>query len=300
LPESYSNSRKIRTISGSAEKVIPVRIKKLSATAEKQIIRSLMLEINEQYGLDLDINPTLDRCSGAKNNKSNDGEPQSRLIVISASHANRLVGGLAENSQNIVNITKPGWTASDENIDELKSKLSKVSPGVNDFIILDPISNDTFCGTDTKGNPVDPVKIGGTWHITGQLSVRPKNYIKATLSQLKFISSDYPDCKIIIMMPLPRYILKSCCVNPEHVSNLKDPNYCMELQQDLDTVEDLLTAWAQSLGNESTLIHFRSVADVPEADLSELRVNGATFWQEPDPVHAGGGSLCCNHSGSPC
>jgi hypothetical protein len=213
-----------------------------------------------------------------------DGEPPSRLIVIGASHASRLVGGLAENSQNIVNITKPGWTASEANIEDLKNKLSKLSPCSNDFLILDPISNDTFCSTDKKGNPVDPVKYDGVWHITGQLSVRPKNYIKAILSQLKFISTEYPECKKIIIMPLPRYILKSCCTNPEHVTNLKDPRYDTDLQQDLDTVEDLLTAWTQSLGNESTLIHFRSVAEVPEADLSELRVDGASFWQGSDRI----------------
>jgi hypothetical protein len=104
-----------------------------------------MVEINEQYGLDLDINPTLDRCSGAKKNQIDDGESPSRLIVIGAS---RLVGGLAENSQNIINITKPGWTASEANIEELKLKLNKLSPSTKDFLILDPISNDTFCGTD--------------------------------------------------------------------------------------------------------------------------------------------------------
>jgi hypothetical protein len=148
----------------------------------------------------------------------------------------------------------------------------KVNP--EDIIVIDLISNNTFCGTDKKGNPSDPVKIDGKWHIEGELSVRSKSYIKTCLSGLKFILKDYPDCKIICIMPVPRYLTGKCCENESHITNFHDLAFDADLQIDLEMVEDMLMAWLQSHKGSSALIHYRSIADKPEAPLKELCVDG--------------------------
>jgi hypothetical protein len=67
----------------------------------------------------------------------------------------------------------------------LKKKLANYNIGPADILLIDPVSNSTFCGTDTDGNLVDPVKIDNTWHIPGDLNIRPKSYLKIALGHLK-------------------------------------------------------------------------------------------------------------------
>jgi hypothetical protein len=283
LPESYTNSRKIKTISGEISNV-PVKIKPLSAAGEASIISALMNEINETYAMGVDPEPDLDRCSGSRANITT--EPDGgRIIVIGASHANRILGGLEAMDLNTVNLTKPGWVADKKSVEELKAKLVAHKIGPEDLIIIDPLSNDTFCGTDDKGNPADPTKYDGKWHITGNLSVRPKTYLKNTLNNLKFVHTELSGCKLIILMPLPRYIKNPCCAEPDHVTNITDTDYEPELNSDLEMVEDLLIAWGQQHPAGHALIHFRGIADDPAATLSQLTIKGTPFWDGSDPVH---------------
>jgi hypothetical protein len=227
LPESYSNSRKIKTISGEICD-IPSKIKPLSTTSETSIINSLMNEINDTYAMGVDSSPDLDRCSGSQIYAQAEADC-GRIIVIGAYHASCILGGLEALDLNTVNPTKPGWVADKKSAEDLKLKISAHKIGPADLIIIDPLSNDMFCGTDEKGNPADPVKIGGKWHITGNLSVRPKKYLKNTLNNLNFIHTDLADSKLIILMPLPRYISSSCCADPDHVTNIADADYEPEL-----------------------------------------------------------------------
>jgi hypothetical protein len=148
-----------------------------------------MLEINDLYALNVDISPNLDRCSGS-NTPENSQVSGGRVFIIGASHAARVAGGLAEFNLDIVNLTKPGWIADENSRNELRAKLGIHKAGPGDIIVIDPISNDTFCGTDVKGNHLDPEKFNGTWHIPGQLSVRTKTYLKNTLAGLKFLNED--------------------------------------------------------------------------------------------------------------
>jgi hypothetical protein len=92
-----------------------------------------------------------------KTSGTNSGE--GRIVIIGASHTGRMVGGLAECNQQTINLTKPGWIANDESIADLKQKLQKHNIGLDDIIILDPLSNSVFSGTDRVGNPVDSEKV---------------------------------------------------------------------------------------------------------------------------------------------
>jgi hypothetical protein len=58
---------------------------------------------------------------------------------------------------------------------------------------------------------------------------------------------------------------------------------------DLEVVEDLITAWGQSHSGPSHIINFRTVTDEPDANLSNLKIGGASIWLESNPVHAAPG-----------
>jgi hypothetical protein len=130
----------------------------------------------------------LDRCSGdlVFSNES-DTCKNPRLFAIGASHVTRIVGGLADCGIDIVNLAKPGWTLNDISAVDIKKKLLNLNFCSNDILLIDPLSNNTFCGTDSQGSLIDPQKIDNIWHIPGELSIRPKPYIKNILVQLKKI-----------------------------------------------------------------------------------------------------------------
>jgi hypothetical protein len=102
LPESHASSRKIRTISASVEN-LPAKILPLSANGEKKIIESLMFELNDLYAINVSVNPNLDRCSGNQTTAM-ESPTGSRIIIVGALHAARIMGGLEEYNLDIVNL----------------------------------------------------------------------------------------------------------------------------------------------------------------------------------------------------
>jgi hypothetical protein len=49
-------------------------------------------------------------------------------------------------------MANPGWKLSENAAQDLRLKLRNYNANSNDFILIDPVSNNIFCGTDTDGN----------------------------------------------------------------------------------------------------------------------------------------------------
>jgi hypothetical protein len=226
----------------------------------------------------------LSRCNGAPvfDDETNG---DARFFVIGASHAVRLVGGLAEKGMNIINLAIPGWRFDDEAACEIGKKLQHYGAGKDDYLIVDPLSNSIFCGSDLDGKLLDPVKEDGIWHVPGSLTVRSKPYIKQILQKLK-VTLENLECKIVLLVPIPRYIAASCCDNPDHISNRLESDFAAEISGEMERVEELLDAWAQSWAAPAMVLGFRAVADDPEAPLGDLTVTASPIWLATDPVHA--------------
>jgi hypothetical protein len=228
---------------------------------------------------------SLDRCSGdtvfitQKN-------PTSRIFAIGASHITRLVGGLAEHGLNVINLASPGWILTDQSATEIRSKLKNYGAGLGDILLIDPLSNSLLCGSDPEGNLGALVKQNDGWHIIGELNVRPRTYLKIVLQSLKKITDGFPDAKLIILSPMPRYVSTKYCDAADHVTNFADPNYADNISAALERVDELLTAWLQAQPNISLLVDYRSGTDEPEANLHDLTVDGVLVLGVDDPVHA--------------
>jgi hypothetical protein len=245
MPENYTNSHKIRTISRAVGEPMPAEIEPLLAGGERELIECLMTEIVDRHAIAVNTEPHLDRCSGDHVFSDDiDTSKNPRLFAIGASHVTRIIGGLAECGLDIVNLAKPGWLLNETSAAEIKKKLLNLNFGSNDILLIDPLSNNTFCGTDSQGNLIDPQKIDNGWHILGELSFRPKPYLKNVLGQLKKITDSWPDNKLILMVPIPRYVHQKCCNQRDHITNFGDPDF-QEVPAEIEKVSDLLTAWLQ-------------------------------------------------------
>jgi hypothetical protein len=284
LPESFKSSRKIRTISGETLDLIPNKIRPLSEQAEREIINAIMGEIADEYAVDIQLAPVLDRCSGDLVFAETDPDQQ-KIIVIGASHATRLVGGLAEGGLPIINLARPGWILDSAAVSDIAAKVKKHKPGPGDIVLIDPLSNSVFCGSDDTGNHMEPIKESGTWHITGNLCVRAKSYIRAALSKLKHIFDAAPDSKYIFISPLPRYITEKCCDNDSHIVNFGEAEYTSDISDELRGIDGMLDAIASSLPGPAVVLNYSQCADDPAADLHSLSLDGEPLWAAGDGVH---------------
>jgi hypothetical protein len=87
------------------------------------------------------------------------------------------------------------------------------------------------------------------------------------------------------MSPVPRYVSGKCGKDNNHISNFDDPLYNTEMMTELDSVDELLTGWGQNLNENAEIISIRSIADIPDASLSELTFQEQPLWAKEDPVH---------------
>jgi hypothetical protein len=185
-----------------------------------------MAEIKDCHAIDVNKNPHLDRCSSDFVFCDNTGTGTgTRIFAIGASHVTRIIGGLAECGIDVVNLAKPGWSLTDSSASEIRSKLRNMNVTASDILLIDPLSNSVFCGTEADSNHIDAVKIDRGWHIRGDLNVRSKSYLKTILGHLKKITDSAPDCKIVMLAPVPRYLHAKCCSDPEHVRNFGERNF---------------------------------------------------------------------------
>jgi hypothetical protein len=286
LPEAINNSHKIRTVSGSVEGVLPATLAPLSEEGEKKLVESLMAEINDRHAINVNVNPHLDRCSGDFVFCENTGiGTGTRIIAIGASHITRIIGGLAGCGLDVINLAKPGWVMNENTAAEVKIKMRNLNVTASDILLVDPLANSVFCGTDAEGNHSDAIKNEGGWHIEGELNIRTKSYLKNVLSHLKKITDSFPDCKIVMLSPIPRYMHTKCCPDPEHIKNFGERTFQDEMSEDLDKVSDLLTAWLEATDIPSLLVDYRAGTEQPTVPVPDLTVDGQSIWQQSDPVH---------------
>jgi hypothetical protein len=110
--------------------------------------------------------------------------------------------------------SKPG------KIEKLCETLEKLNLTEINTVVIDPMSNSAYLGTDEDGLPIPAEKSDedGQYHLFGDLQLAPsafKNCLKQMEKMLAFVGG----AKVVFVIPLPRYVLSGCCKDTEHVSN---------------------------------------------------------------------------------
>jgi hypothetical protein len=148
MPESLKNSARIRTVSHTPHATLPQKLAGLSETEEKILIESIMNEVNEMYAINVDPEPVLARSSGSNGLVSR--HSGQKIVIIGASHAKRIAGGLVSSDFDIIDFSRPGWVADPQSISEIAEKLDRYGIESDDFVIIDALSN-SCCkvGTET-------------------------------------------------------------------------------------------------------------------------------------------------------
>jgi hypothetical protein len=98
------------------------------------------------------------------------------------------------------------------------------------YELITKIRYSVFCGTDSEGDHMDPVKLpDNKYHIPGDLTCRSKSKIKKILDDLAGILPKEVAPRLIVMVPIPRYVTARCCDDPEHITNFEQESYVCDL-----------------------------------------------------------------------
>ncbi len=109
--------------------------------------------------------------------------------------------------------------------------LKKLNLTEIDTVVIDSMSNTAYLGTDEDSLPIPAVKsaVDGRYHLSGDLQLAPPPHFKSTMKMMDTIISNTGGAKIVLTVPLPRYVLVACCSDTNHVTNRQDPDFLKEI-----------------------------------------------------------------------
>jgi hypothetical protein len=227
LTGGLKNPRIRPFMSGAYAGTIPVEILPQRPEEERVIVKTLLTELNEKFWVSLDPNPSLDRSTPPSPTAHNTG----RTVFIGGSNLGRIAKAATENGHMIVDLTVKGWIPKSGKIGKLCETLKKLNLTEMDTVVLDSMSNTAFLGTDEDSLPIPVEKSeeDGRYHLNGDLQLAPPSAFKSTMKLMDIIISNTGEAKIMLTVPLPRYVLVACCNDTSHVSNCQDPDFLREI-----------------------------------------------------------------------
>ncbi len=259
---------------------LPELVAPLSGRAEAELVHTLLKEIKDNFGLNLDVHPNLER--GAVTLDAED--PKKRLILIGGSHMCKTHKYLPRET---INLSTPGFVAAPATSTQVAEMLRDCSPGTGDVIIMDLLSNSAYCGTDDNGLPMPPFRgEDGTYHVQGMLVASPPSMIKKALQSLNKIADLAKISLCVLVVPMPRYILQRCCTSADHLENYKSDSYELDIQEAIDSHIQLLDVWATEHDLKYVILDPISTDGLSVSALRErTATNGAPLWAGQDGVH---------------
>jgi hypothetical protein len=98
---------------------------------------------------------------------------------------------------------------------------------------------------------------------------------------VEIITSYTGEAKIVLTVPLPRYVLVACCDNTSHVSNRQDPEFLREISGSEKSLSEAAAAGKRTA--EARILNVLEFFGPLESPLQELTtVDGASIWDQRD------------------
>ena len=155
----------------------------------------------------------------------------------------------------------------------------------DDILLMDLWSNSAFMGTDDMGLPCKAQKsqVDGRYHVSGQLQAAPKPVFQKITKDASEVIGAAGEATVMLLLPLPRYVMGRCCQDGDHVTNLESDDFDSEMQR----AEDNATTSLGDIANAEN-VHVYSYKEHfgYGKELSEMATaSGAPIWRSDDPVH---------------
>ena len=262
---------------------------------EYNLCSTLVAELNEKFSLDLEESVSCCReVEGEEETPvASAGQHKLRIIVIGASHAERLCKGLLSAGQYAVYVSTKGWRPQDES-EEQEELVSNIKEAVDQpwdgatTLVYHLYDNFIYFSSSTPGEKSLPKRgQDGRVHVLGKLVLADKEAVKELVhASVPLLRAGKKTGKII-MSPLPRYIISKCCQDTTHLCNFKKKDYATGMGERLADME----AWIDDYVHGKRIHNFKTLAPTSLLEVS----NNEDLDQEAlievwgkDPVHMTG------------
>jgi hypothetical protein len=149
----------------------------LDEDSERAIVLSLLCELNKMYSTGLSEDPIIDRFMEDDVFVYDNGSKEN-IILIGASHLNRVAERLNSDKWNVINLCKPGLCISDESVALLTREIMELGKTT---VILQLFDNSVYqVGGPCRVRQLPVLDNCGRYHIDGTLQVADKAAIKET------------------------------------------------------------------------------------------------------------------------
>jgi hypothetical protein len=200
----------------------PILLNGMDPRAIKEITRALVADLNRKFSVLINHDLLIQRYpihSPVTKSFNN------HIVVLGASNAKRLVPALLKNGFIVTDLSRPGWIATEENIDALIAEMSKMKIPLGFGVIMDLLGNATYWFEQFDGSAAMPFKEGYKYHFAGKITVCPLVNFKYILNLLSPIFLSAQPNLTVIFPPMPRHLDTPCCGNPTHSTNVREEGY---------------------------------------------------------------------------
>jgi hypothetical protein len=198
-----------------------------------------------------------------------------------------LEGPLADTYLKVGDVSVPGFRITEESVARMASDLEAAIEGLDvkkSVLLLQPFDNSIYYSSRAQGEKTLTCKGSDRkYHVEGELKMISKEDMKELFILIIPLIKAAKGMKVIIMSPMPRYLIAKCCDNPGHVTNRNTDCYIDSMIQGIRDVY----SWINST------IFLRRIKDVKTFNpthalgFNSYDVNIDTIldlWGE-DPVH---------------
>jgi len=268
LPAGIRNPRIKSFVSGAFDRPIPANITPFTENEEKTIICTVFTELNEKFCVGLDNPPSFSRSIAAPPTVHSNG----RTVFVGGSNLGKIAKAAAEKGSLVVDLTASGWSPKPGNIKKVAEILKNLDLKPCDTIVIDAMANSAYFGTDENGLPMPPAKSGEDAAV-----------FKANFKQIETLLEHGGGARLVILVPMPRYVRNPCCDDGGHVTNQGEKEFYEEL---LSAEKRLLDAAAAGdRTREAKVIDLCKLFGSAETPLQELTTPDGTSVWAGDGVH---------------
>jgi hypothetical protein len=148
------------------------------------------------------------------------------MIIAVSRHSARTLDSIDRDSINLLDATVPGFRINPNNVAKMASEVRDLVEGTdpkNTVVVIQVLDNSTYyCGKD--------------FGVDGKLRYVKKQLLRELFTQILDLIKAAGDCQVVITLPLPRWLLYSCCSDLSHCTNRGEDSFSADMNQALKDI----------------------------------------------------------------
>jgi hypothetical protein len=185
----------------------PARLLKMDRKTSSELVQVLSLCLQRDFSISISLEGTLQKTTTAAEDLKDD----KILVCIGSSIMQQTVPFLKALGYTVVDLSRPGWMATEENIQGLIKSMSELRLNPGFTVVLDLLSNCSHRFQQFDGTQVLAQKEGGRYHMKGPVVTCGEDTFVRIIKSLALVLLAAQDAVKVSIPPLPRYIFNPCC-----------------------------------------------------------------------------------------